>query len=378
MQDDSQGYLDMVGEVAEELVKPRDSCGDDSGSNIDPMLELSDVTGLHTDYRRTPKAEPAHSDDVTTRFDDIRTHDDDVTAQRSDIQTSTDGVRECNDVSSGMHRDGVSETCCDDVKTSPLLSDDLGRTQDDVSRSHGHTPAPTRPYIEVGVARMERVCEPLQACWSHQEARTSQPSPEGHSAQDSAASAGQIAPLSSQPHAGHVEIEPKSSRKSSFTANSSDPSVDSLNGSSGVKSEGSVGGVTPSTASLKDSSLSGSSESTSGSANPVSSDYQQPTTGGSAVAVAMNGDLDEAAGDPRPRKSVAENVSCCCGTVQGAFLRCQEETPAMVTGVVLAILFCVTIIIIIPSTGRVSNLRYLRHLHHHPPLPLMHGRVMSN
>ncbi len=48
-----------------------------------------------------------------------------------------------------------------------------------------------------------------------------------------------------------------------------------------------------------------------------------------------------------------------CGACSGfralnmAFLHCLEETPLLVSGVVLAILFCVTIIIIIPSTGRV-------------------------
>ncbi|XP_056620140.1 adenylate cyclase type 4 isoform X2 [Triplophysa dalaica] len=42
----------------------------------------------------------------------------------------------------------------------------------------------------------------------------------------------------------------------------------------------------------------------------------------------------------------------CFRAVRRAFLRCLEETPIMVSGLVLSILFCVTIIIIIPSTGR--------------------------
>ncbi|TRY65508.1 hypothetical protein DNTS_021732, partial [Danionella cerebrum] len=42
----------------------------------------------------------------------------------------------------------------------------------------------------------------------------------------------------------------------------------------------------------------------------------------------------------------------CFKACLAAFLRCLEETPLMVSGLVLTILFCVTIIIIIPSTGR--------------------------
>ncbi|XP_052459256.1 adenylate cyclase type 4-like [Carassius gibelio] len=44
--------------------------------------------------------------------------------------------------------------------------------------------------------------------------------------------------------------------------------------------------------------------------------------------------------------------SCCFRAVNMAFLRCLEETPLLVSGLLLAILFCGTIIIITPSTGR--------------------------
>ncbi|XP_067303732.1 adenylate cyclase type 4-like isoform X2 [Pseudorasbora parva] len=54
-------------------------------------------------------------------------------------------------------------------------------------------------------------------------------------------------------------------------------------------------------------------------------------------------------GDGSPRRHG------CFRAVRMAFLHCLEETPLMVTGLVLAILFCVTIIIIIPSTGRSLN-----------------------
>lgn len=53
------------------------------------------------------------------------------------------------------------------------------------------------------------------------------------------------------------------------------------------------------------------------------------------------------------RRRSGRGVCSCFRKVNMAFLRCLEETPLLVSGVVLAILFCVTIIIIIPSTGRV-------------------------
>ncbi|KAL1272117.1 hypothetical protein QQF64_031133 [Cirrhinus molitorella] len=52
------------------------------------------------------------------------------------------------------------------------------------------------------------------------------------------------------------------------------------------------------------------------------------------------------------RRRSGRGVCSCFRAVNMAFLRCLEETPLLVSGVVLAILFCVTIIIIIPSTGR--------------------------
>ncbi|XP_076144852.1 adenylate cyclase type 4-like isoform X1 [Alosa pseudoharengus] len=346
MQGDPQGYLEMAGEAVGELKKPYSTCGDDSGSNINTMLELSDLTGLHRDYRHTPSAILAHSDDVRTHADDVRTPSDDVTVQSRDIRTSTDRVKEHIDAGSRIHP-GNSES----------LNDDLDRTREDIGRS----PTDARPYIEVGVARVERASEPLQARWSHRDTRPDQPSPEGHPA---ATGTGPVAHLSSpQPSADHAETVSDPTQGSS-----SDPCSDSLNDSTGTNSSGSVGELTPSTASLKDSSLSDRSENptersvvlSDGNANTVSSD-SHPATGDSTAVNAGGGgnsevvvtcDLDEAAGDPQPRKSISENMGCCCRAVQGAFLHCQEETPAMVTGTVLTILFCVTIIIIIPATHR--------------------------
>ncbi|KAL7841460.1 hypothetical protein SRHO_G00251510 [Serrasalmus rhombeus] len=61
--------------------------------------------------------------------------------------------------------------------------------------------------------------------------------------------------------------------------------------------------------------------------------------------------LEKAEGS-RTQRSVAEGMCCCYQAVRQAFLRCLEETSIVVPGLVLTILFCVTIIIIIPTTGR--------------------------
>ena len=55
------------------------------------------------------------------------------------------------------------------------------------------------------------------------------------------------------------------------------------------------------------------------------------------------------------RQSVKEGVCGCYQAIHRAFLRCVEETPAMLSGLVLSLAFCVAIIVLIPSTGRVSG-----------------------
>ena len=47
------------------------------------------------------------------------------------------------------------------------------------------------------------------------------------------------------------------------------------------------------------------------------------------------------------------SLCCCYRAVSRGFLRCLEETPAMLPGLLLTLLFTVTIIILIPTTGRV-------------------------
>ncbi|TDG99549.1 hypothetical protein EPR50_G00195420 [Perca flavescens] len=52
----------------------------------------------------------------------------------------------------------------------------------------------------------------------------------------------------------------------------------------------------------------------------------------------------------RSRQSVKEGVCCCYQAFHRAFLQCVEETPAMLTGLVLSLAFCVTLIVIIATT----------------------------
>ncbi|KAG7495822.1 adenylate cyclase type 4-like [Solea senegalensis] len=54
----------------------------------------------------------------------------------------------------------------------------------------------------------------------------------------------------------------------------------------------------------------------------------------------------------RSRQSLKDGVCCCYQAIHRSFLRCVEETPAMLSGLVLSLLFCVVIIILIPTTGR--------------------------
>lgn len=59
------------------------------------------------------------------------------------------------------------------------------------------------------------------------------------------------------------------------------------------------------------------------------------------------------------RQSMKDGMCCCYQTFHRACLRCVEETPAMLSGLVLSIVFCVVIIILIPTTGRVRPREYI-------------------
>ncbi|XP_034712928.1 adenylate cyclase type 4-like [Etheostoma cragini] len=52
----------------------------------------------------------------------------------------------------------------------------------------------------------------------------------------------------------------------------------------------------------------------------------------------------------RSRQSVKEGVCCCYQAFNRAFLQCMEETPAMLSGLVLSLAFCVTLIVVTAAT----------------------------
>lgn len=66
-------------------------------------------------------------------------------------------------------------------------------------------------------------------------------------------------------------------------------------------------------------------------------------------------DRQEDSRSTHSRRTVKEGMCCCYQAFHRAFLQCVEETPAMLSGLVLSLAFCVAIIILIPTTGRVSQ-----------------------
>ncbi|XP_071315014.1 adenylate cyclase type 4-like [Trachinotus anak] len=72
-------------------------------------------------------------------------------------------------------------------------------------------------------------------------------------------------------------------------------------------------------------------------------------------SIDVRSDEEDGDGDrrsTRSRQSVKDGVCCCYQAFHRAFLQCVEETPAMLSGLVLSLAFCVAIIVLIPTTGR--------------------------
>ncbi|XP_073330521.1 adenylate cyclase type 4-like [Pagrus major] len=63
-------------------------------------------------------------------------------------------------------------------------------------------------------------------------------------------------------------------------------------------------------------------------------------------------DRDEDRRSTQSRRTLKEEMCCCYQRIHRAFLQCVEETPAMLSGLVLSLAFCVAIIVLIPTTGR--------------------------
>ncbi|KAF7653561.1 hypothetical protein LDENG_00081390 [Lucifuga dentata] len=71
-----------------------------------------------------------------------------------------------------------------------------------------------------------------------------------------------------------------------------------------------------------------------------------------SIVVGSEEDNEEDGRNMGSRQSVSEGVYCCYQAVHRAFLQCVEETPAILSGLLLSMAFCVVIIILIPTTGR--------------------------
>lgn len=71
-----------------------------------------------------------------------------------------------------------------------------------------------------------------------------------------------------------------------------------------------------------------------------------------SVDVRWSEDGDDDGRSLRSRRSIAEGVCCCYRVFRRGCLRCVEETPAVVTALVLSLAFCVAIIVLVTSTGR--------------------------
>ncbi|XP_020505029.2 adenylate cyclase type 2-like [Labrus bergylta] len=84
------------------------------------------------------------------------------------------------------------------------------------------------------------------------------------------------------------------------------------------------------------------------SLSEVSSDAFQPRD---SIDVRWDED-DEDRRSTQSGRSVKEGVCCCYQAFNRGCLRCVEETPAMLSGLMLSLAFCVALIILIPTTRK--------------------------
>ncbi|KAM3590952.1 uncharacterized protein V6R79_019418 [Siganus canaliculatus] len=63
-------------------------------------------------------------------------------------------------------------------------------------------------------------------------------------------------------------------------------------------------------------------------------------------------DRDEDRRSTSSRRTVKEGMCCCYQAFRRGCLQCVEETPAMLSGLLLSLAFCVVLIVLIPTTGR--------------------------
>ncbi|XP_054609450.1 adenylate cyclase type 4-like isoform X2 [Dunckerocampus dactyliophorus] len=77
-----------------------------------------------------------------------------------------------------------------------------------------------------------------------------------------------------------------------------------------------------------------------------------PTQENDSVSDRGNTGDEEEQQSKQPRHIVTERVCCCYRSMHRGCLQCVEETPAMLSGLVLSLAFCVAIIVLIPTMGR--------------------------
>eukprot|EP00063_Salmo_salar_P087881 XP_014062716.1 PREDICTED: adenylate cyclase type 4-like [Salmo salar] len=342
MQDDPEGYLVIGGNRTGDIHRTGSGFagggdgggmgdrGGDMGDGQDTSMELKDLTSSTTDNEHPIAEEDEDGDDITQR--------NDITAKMNDIRTQCDNF--------GDEVNGDSE-----------------------SQSAHSEP---RVYIEVGVAKVELASEPLKAQSSFQE------SPEF----PSTASTGN--------HGTDIKTDTlmndstKSSNDSdNDSAKTTTDTYDNLDDSCKVNGEDSSDKKSTDAFKLKTNPHNHNSDlammdspttlcrlnhdnyttpdipsddtSTSRSETSVPLNQLAPApdiTWDDTPNVREGGEDDSR---PPSQRNVAEGVCCCYRAVHKAFIRCLEETPAMLPGLLLAMGFCVAIIILIPTTGRLKE-----------------------
>ncbi|XP_038587046.1 adenylate cyclase type 2-like [Micropterus salmoides] len=207
--------------------------------------------------------------------------------------------------------------------------------------------------VEVGVAKTAQAAEPLKANSLLRGTGVTPQATDGHDALvNSSSDELQIdRSTSSQTNKCSLlsELDARSFEKTNHISplNFSEPSLDSSHSNHNTRnnSDDDTDSKTDLIVNRKaENSLSGSSPEL-----PGVSSYQ---TRGSTNVRRDEGDGDEDRRSTHSRQSVKEGMCCCYQAFHRAFLQCVEETPAMVSGLVLSLAFCVALIVLIPATGR--------------------------
>ncbi|XP_030635308.1 adenylate cyclase type 4 [Chanos chanos] len=380
MQNAAHAYLQMGENSMDVIQKPQKNYFDNFGYEPDINIELKELN-------KTPVAN-THNVDRNTHDNGKQTRNNDRKSSTCDHRTRDQDTKMRNLENKLRHDD--TRTCGDSGVDSRSESDSgTGSTPKDDPRS----------YIELGVARMEVVPEPLKVQTAFRDPKltltdlcdTVRTGP--HETENTAKKYQQSSGLSKdtpQPStalnedgcangAGTSTHKSKTSEDMSAGIDRESCKVSIENEKSDLEECGDIcGGSTQLNASTTESRagplVRRVEPDPSVASSSLEDDMQRRVSAGSTITARSSvsrtsrttgmsdrvpdPDLDpdpmgeRTDGDAESKHSVAEEVCCCFHAVRKAFLRCLEETPIMVSGLVLTILFCVTIIIIIPTTGR--------------------------